>query len=311
MADSGQVDQLHAALVAGFIPVLGDHFAVDAELDASTWNATLEGSGTLEGFSNRLRTGVTANASASIRSRRRARYLMGTIQAAQFAIGLTDDLDPTNNVRQWGLFDDDDGWFFEQSDGLLHAVIRRDRVDTKVASTSWSRRFTPVLTVAHRYEIRVTHHSNDVVGFDFLVDGALGFRSRSNDGPSSPLQIELPLTIANANSAGGTADVGLEVHGATAGRYGLVRGHDPRSHRLGSTTAQVKNKCGRLQRVIVGVPGADGDTLTLYNGTSSGAEVLITLDVSLMREVECGFNFDQLYAEFSADAGGDVVVVFD
>jgi len=223
-------------------------------------------------------------------------------------VSLEDDLGPDSNVRRWGLFDDENGLFFEQSNGYIHTVVRRSSTDAKVGAIKWMSRFTPSLGAQSQYEIRVTRDGADTVLYQFSVNGDLVNERRHHS--SEHIPIELPISVEN-DSTGGTADVGLVIGEVAAGRYGAVSVDSRRSYDLANTTAQVKNKCGHLHRVIIGVPGASGDTVTFYNGTSDSDESLLSIDISLMREVECGFAFDQLYAKFSTGATGDVVVVFD
>jgi hypothetical protein len=306
-----QVDAMGAALAAGFVPILTDHFRVNANLDTSTWALTIANSATFEGSFDRLKTNTAANASIKLRSKRRARFIAGTVQSAQMAISLEDDLSPANNVRRWGLFDDDEGWFFEQSGGVLNAVLRRSGTDVKIPSTSWLQRVEATLNEPLRCEIRATHLPCEIVAYEFLVNGELAYRRGDGAGNPSPGAIELPLSVENINSDGGTANVGLAIRGLVVGRYGIVRGDEPRSVDIGDTSGVVKNKCGRLHRVIIGVAGADGDTVTFHNGTGTGGERLLVVDASIVHEVECGFSFDQLYAEVSSGATCDVVVVFD
>lgn len=68
-------------------------------------------------------------------------YLPGSSNIMLMTIGCGDS-GKANNVRRWGAFDSDDGFFFSLEGTTLYAVIRSSTsgsiVETKVPSTSWN-----------------------------------------------------------------------------------------------------------------------------------------------------------------------------
>lgn len=79
---------------------------------------------------------------ARLRTNNYFRYQAGRSMLVRIT-GYCGDSGQTNQTRRWGLFDDEDGLFFEMTDTTMYVVQRSSVsgsvVDTKVAQSSWNK----------------------------------------------------------------------------------------------------------------------------------------------------------------------------
>ena len=89
-----------------------------------------------------LEVGASSGDKAQLRTNNYFRYQAGRSILVR-ATGYCSDTGQTNQVRRWGMFDEEDGLFFEQNGGTLYVVQRSSVsgsvVDTKVAQASWNK----------------------------------------------------------------------------------------------------------------------------------------------------------------------------
>jgi len=84
-----------------------------------------------------LRTGTAADASAIVQTTRIARYLAGSSNEARMIVRIT-TTSPTvgTNVRQWGAYNGDNGFFFQFKNGAFYVGAKKDGVEIPVATGS-------------------------------------------------------------------------------------------------------------------------------------------------------------------------------
>lgn len=176
-------------------------------LDARAFGTVIVGGGSV--------THVAANAAALVqastasgdrallRSHARPRAAAGCGRRTVI-VGHVSDL-IANQQKRWGLFSDDDGYFF-QLDGETLSAVRRSKVsgsvvDVATANLQWSVRQDPVVvTKTHVYEIVEAWPNGDA---RFFVDG-VHVHTFSTDGSivgPSGVKARLPLSVEATNSS--------------------------------------------------------------------------------------------------------------
>lgn len=115
----------------------------------------------------------------------------------------------TGQKKRWGLFSDDDGFFF-LLDGETLSVVRRSKVsgsvvDTAVANAQWSQdKNTIDVTRTHVYEIREAWPNSDAL---FFVDG-VHVHTFSTDGAitgPAGVKARMPLSVEAKNDDAASA----------------------------------------------------------------------------------------------------------
>jgi hypothetical protein len=179
----------------------------DTPLDALHWYDGSTGGGSVShvAASAALSVGVsTANgARGLLRSHARPKAAVGKSRTV-VVIGQSSSEGVTSQRKRWGLFDDNNGHFFELDGESLYAVRRSDVsgsvVDTRVALTSWTVPTHINVTLSHVWEIRETWPNGDI---SFFVDGerrhVISTRG-SITGPSARTA-RLPVTVECLNNA--------------------------------------------------------------------------------------------------------------
>lgn len=116
------------------------------ELDLQAYSTEVSGGGSVAHVpaqgALRMSVGSASGDKARLRTNMYYRYQAGRSMLIRVT-GYCSDTGQTNQVRRWGLFDDDNGLFFEQSEGTLHVVRRTSTggspVDTKIARADWNK----------------------------------------------------------------------------------------------------------------------------------------------------------------------------
>lgn len=232
--------------------------------DTNLWSPTMTGTATATIANNlmRFQTGTTANSSVIATSSKKARYIVGTFNAFKGSIRL--DAGATNNVRRWGIFDSQNGMFFQLSGTTMGIGIRKTGVDTII--TSFSTTNALILdTSFHTYEIR---YGQGVA--QFFQDGIL-VHTQSNPTASLTDTAHYKIGLENTNSSGGTANVSMYTRGVGVLRYGEIDLSPRYFH---------SNFFGRVQS-IAGIAGANVNTfsVTLPAGSTSGNLLVAAVSV--------------------------------
>lgn len=225
-------------------------------LDTNTWSTTLVGTGSVTPSNNvvTLATGATANSSAFLASTKIARYIIHLTNTFYSNVKLS-DTGVANNVRRWGAYDANNGYFFQLNGTTFGIGVRSGGVDTIV--TTFNGQYSPVVdTNFHRYEIQFSQN-----GAAFLQDGLI-IHSTSSTTALPVATGHLKVGAQCTNSGGGTSNVSLTLAGAVIYRYG---NSDQRSKYFHS------NFFGRVQSAG-NANAANTNTLaiTLPSGSTAG-----------------------------------------
>ncbi len=106
--------------------------------DTNFWTETVTGTGAVaQAGEVTLTTGVTANSTAKYVSVRRARKITGASNQFRFVGRLTTD-PQANNLRRMGVYDADNGFFFQVNGATFGVGSRKATTDTVVNSGSFN-----------------------------------------------------------------------------------------------------------------------------------------------------------------------------
>jgi hypothetical protein len=253
--------------VEGMSRVVGESF-VGSTIDTNVWTSTVANSGTNTQANGlvTVRTNTTANGQAVLASAGTARYIAGTTNYFRGVIRLG-DTGTTNNVRRWGAFDANNGFFFDLTNSTFSVVTRKTTVDTAVASGSFngSSLSYSLDTNAHVYEIFYTDHKVYFFIDDVLIHTVTASSTTVAD------TLSLKLRFENTNVSSSTTDLQLAVRSAVICRIGKEVAR-PKYYNLAVSSATpvvLKYGPGTLDRVIINKKGASGNTLTIYDNTSA------------------------------------------
>lgn len=237
----------------------------DTTLDTTAfWTSAVTGTGatTQTAGVGTLSTGVTANSTVAITSTPIARLLPNTTN--EYATFLqTGNTGVTNNIRRWGAFDANNGYFFALNGTTLQFVTRKATVDTPVTISTFT-----LDTNFHHYQILYNG-----MGAVALIDGV----SVSNLSPiaaSAPTANDnLPIRFDNNNSGG------LNTNQTLVARYAMLSGFGVAARRsrfislAAAATTVVKRGPGTLRKVMVNNL-ALASTVTLTDNTAAGGTAI-------------------------------------
>jgi hypothetical protein len=186
-------------------------------------------------------------------------------------------LDPgiNNNIRRWGMFDVNNGVFFELNGTILNVVTRNSGVDVRIPQAQWNAGSSFVLdTNRHVYEIEYV--SDEVV---FYVDLVAVHRMSGNTASPRFAVNDFPIRFENVNRAGIQTQVKMMLRGTSFNRFGVT---DERPRFLNIAAAQtttMKFGPGSLRKIIVNTAQL-GATATIYDSTTGSGTKIATVDCS-------------------------------
>ena len=212
-----------------------------------------------------------ANGSTSLTSVRTARYVSGNMNIFR-SVARVGDLGNSNNVRRWGAFNNNDGYFFELSGTNFRIVSRKTTTapaattDTPVARADFNGDYGNYILDTHSHTWEIVWTNRTVY---YLVDGSLLHKSTFADSPgvSTP---HLPVRYENENSNGEAGNYHLFTRVGSIHRLGSLTAQ-PTSYYRSTTTSGIilKRGPGNLSTLIVGSVAASGCVVTLYDGITA------------------------------------------
>lgn len=267
------VDHFHNLQTSEMVRLVGTKF-VGTTKDTNFWTEVLVGTGTVAqaGGLVTLATGTTANSSASYTTTRIARFVPATTQVFRY-LGTLSNTGTANNLRKWGIFDTDNGLWFELNGTAFNIVTRAGGVDTTIAQASWSEDNSFVLdTNIHSFEIRVSYRTadfyiDDVYVHDITLAGTAALAWQS---------LDLPAAFRNTNSAGQTANVSMSCILCTVFRLGKLETEASYKHITTAATTVCKYGAGRLHRITIN--NAGGTLCTVYDNTAGSGTVIAIIN---------------------------------
>lgn len=284
--------------------------------DANAWTTAHVGSGSATHTAGELDvgTGTTANSVGKLTSIQNGRQLAGTTQKVTQVIR-TNNAGVANNIRRWGLFDDNNGFFYQLSGTTFSIGYRKAGVDTVINYGNWNGPFDvggglPIdLTLMQQYDIVFGGLS-----CRWVINGRNAHSIGTNT-LSAPLTqvLSLPFRFESINSGGITSDNRLFGRGASFRRLG-PGDVTPRYRNITTAaTTVVKTGSGTLRRVVVGNPSAGG-TISIFDNTAgSGTSIGIIAIPGATNspfQLEYGLEFSTGLTVVTSTAN-NVTVIFD
>lgn len=265
-------DQLHAE---SQVRLVGQSFNTGSTLDPNFWTPVTSGSGTATvsvGVLS-LRTGATADSTSRLSSVRVARHI-GSTQNIFRTVIRANDTGAANNVRRWGCFTANDGFFFQLNGTAMQIGYRIGGATTLVNQVNWNGTNTFVFDVNwHSYEIhysvsRAYFYIDSVLVHTLsIIGGVIVLGSTQN----------LPVAYDNINSSGGTADVRIFATHGLISRLGVLVSNNRFANITSATTTVLKYSAGVLGKLLIGNPAG---SVTIYDNTSAAGTIITTLDLT-------------------------------
>lgn len=302
-----QVSPMRALKVAQATRLIGVSF-FGSTIDSSFWTSTVADNGTNTQANGQmtLRTNTTANGSATITSVRIARYIAAHSNTFRAVVRLP-DAGSANNVRRWGAYDDNDGFFFQLSGTTFGIGSRKGAADDVVTSASFNGTIPTLTTNATTYDIIYTNSNAWFFVNDVLV--------HTKSAPTTPQTdtLHLKARAQNTNSGSSTTDLSLEVRVMSVSRFGHDESRPTSSFINANGTTVLKRGPGTLHRVVIGTKGAISNTLTLYDNTAASGTIISIVDtVNSTSDLEFDLDFNiGLTAVLATGTVAGVTVVFD
>jgi hypothetical protein len=233
-----------------------------------------------------------------------------------------DNIAATGNRRCFGLYDDNDGFFIELSEGTLKFVTRKGGVDTSIEASTWD---TPVTPNTANNLWYIQSEGAGVGDFEIWYNEQLVHRVVNLGNVTSPVinKTDLPFRLENTNTTN-TTDVNLKCDGvsiATEGEEGVVVTDGTREILLNSSRRLLVQGAGsplmgekfdepidtinRWLPTIVGgatwtQPGNDY-TLYLDTTTTNGDSVELLFRENNLEETTGGFAEFEVGAKFGGN----------
>lgn len=259
-----------------------------ATLDTNFWTAGLVANGTAACGSGMLLLTTTADSgsSATVQSVRSARYIGAHANRfrGQIRVG---DVTTTNNKRRWGAFTTgagSNGAFFEEANGALSVVTRKNNSDTPVASASWNRNTTvPTLTNVNTYEI---YYNNKRCYF--VINGTLVHTVTTTTATWSDSK-NYPVRLENTNTGVGTVET-LEAWVGTISRLGKIKTEVSYKYIPSASTNILKYSSGKVLKILHA--GVAANTVTVIDNFTGSTPIMAVLN---------GQNNVPQYIDFGSD----------
>lgn len=298
------VSPLGSVSVTDITRLIGGTFD-GTSLDAQRWTTTLAAAGSvaLSGGIATISTGGTANGRAFVNSTAVARFLSAMPNISAMGVRIPDS-GVGGNIRRWGAFDANDGYFFELSGTELGIVYRKAGVDTRV--TSFNGTAFTLDTNNHTYQICWT----GAIAI-FFVDRVRLHLLVTPTAPSVSTY-SLKLGFETINSGGLASARTIEVRAAAINRFGQPTSRPSFYNVSSAETRVLKNRPGTLHRVTINTKGGGGATIVLYDNTAGSGTTIATIDTSAAPGGAFEYNLDfSIGLTYVTTGTANITVVFD
>lgn len=264
--------------------------------DTNFWTITSSsgtGTATLASGQLTIATGATANSTIVVNSIRQGRYIGGTANYYR-AVVRAPSVTGTN-VRRWGAYDANDGFFFTHNGTTLSLVCRKATVDTNtISSGSFNGEAGNTYTLntnVHTYEIYWTNSSAW-----FMIDGIIIHKF---SGSTTPLTSTTTLKIGMEciNSSGNTNDNTLEIRVASIQRLGDLSSESQYRNITTATSTTCKYGAGKIHKICLNSPSQQAGIITVYDNTTNTGTIMATLQwTSNNSQLPQAINYDMPFS---------------
>ena len=303
------VDEFNAIRANPIHRLVGKTF-IGSTKDTNFWTEAVTGSGSVAQANGiiTLETGGTANSTAQYQTVRVARWVPGQENTFR-TVSRIPDAGATNNVRRWGAYNTTDGFFFSLNGTTLNIGSRKASSDTLVPSGSWNGNahgLTNPFTLDanfHIWEVKYTY-----ADVHFYIDHKI-VHTLIPTTAFYTATLDLPVTIQNINSGGGTSDVTIETGVAFITRIGPLETDNVMRNITGAGTTTLKYGAGRLHRVVLNSTG--GTSVALYDNTTAAAPLIATLVTGAIGNVDFFGPFFTGLTIVTTGSGCDITVIYE
>ncbi len=229
-------------------------------LDPNFWTPTLvNGTITQSGAAVHLQTSAAINSSATYDSKRKARFVAGSAQLFVGAYNF-EDAGIAGNVRRFGPYDDDNGFYFELDGTTFSIGSRKATADTLVGSGSFNGNYgstwTPTAGAHYKYSIEFT----PIAAIWYVNSQKL----HSIKGSHLSDTMTLPIRMENVNTTNNT-DIELECDGTYIARQGELHTNPTSKYIYGTSVTVCKYGAGILNGIIISAV-SNGADINIYDG---------------------------------------------
>jgi len=219
-----------------------------------------------------LSTGTTATSVAMLQSTHRSRHVAGSSEEFKFT-GRLVTATQADNIRRCGVYDDDNGFFF-QVDGTTFGVgTRKDGTDTIINSGDFNGNYGAIVTMDTSMGDFVIWYWERSIEF-FYNSKLLHKISATTESLTETLN--LPIRIENINESTNVTDNSLEILVASVFRLGNLETSPISYHQSGTTASVVlKHGAGILRTIIIGNV-TNNSVITLYDNTAASGTVIFS-----------------------------------
>lgn len=272
---SGNITVLSELLTTKIVRLVGCNFN-GTVINSNYWSTSTATGGTVtQGGGVGTLTSTTSNGSTSkLFTSTNARQIISSFNTFGAVFKFT-TAGVTNNVRQVGVFDTLNGYFFELTGNTFRIVSRKNGTDTAVTvfngdyGTTWHPG-----TYNHFYTI---NYNNCMA--EFVVDGVM-LHSINYANGSLIQNSDLPASAYNVNIGATSQNSVLDISLMSIVRKGELFTSPKFAYINSSGTYVLQIGSGVIHRVIM----ADklGSVVTIYNNTAASGEVISQLDMSTL-----------------------------
>ncbi len=273
----------------------------DTTIDTNALTTTLANGGTVTQGSGlgTLATNTTANGSAILFTDWVAQLQPGSTN--EFQAYVQTNTGVANNVRRWGVFDANNGYFFILNGTTLQFGVRKNGSDTTTAIA------TAVFALDTNFHDYVILY--DGLRVTALVDDVVVYQTGANVAAVPTFSDQLTARFESTNSASLATNQTLAIRSFSVNAYGVAarRGRYFRfTQGFGGGTSVIKRGPGRL-RAVMQNNSAFGVTVTVYDNTAASGAVILQLQAGVISNLAMDTEFT---TGLTATCGGGCEVSF-